>query len=133
MAPDDEVSGLFVELLLVDDVLDLDDRLDGSVAESFDDDFFLPCESMSDPPIWPSSPPTLPRTRDTERERESDDVRREPVEVARCRDGRTSFFCLDDAGRISSRSTGTPSETRKRRLIRERIQSGGCKGGGATS
>lgn len=47
-------------------------------------------------------------------------------------DGSTNFFCLL-AGNISSRSTGTPSETRKRRLIRERIQSGGCRGGGATS
>ena len=46
--------------------------------------------------------------------------------------GRISFFCLE-AGRISSRSTGTPSETRKRRLIRERVQLGGCNGGGVTS
>lgn len=61
------------------------------------------------------------------------DIRREPVELTLCkRDGRTSFFCLE-AGRISSRSTGTPSETRNRRRIRERIQSGGCSGGGATS
>lgn len=43
-----------------------------------------------------------------------------------------SFFCLD-AGRISSRSTGTPNETRKRRRVRDRIQSGGASGGGATS
>lgn len=43
-----------------------------------------------------------------------------------------SFFCLD-AGRISSRSTGTPRETRKRRRMRERTQLGGCNGGGATS
>jgi hypothetical protein len=47
-------------------------------------------------------------------------------------DGRISFFCLD-AGRISSRSTGTPRDTRKSRLIRERIQFGGWRGGGATS
>lgn len=47
-------------------------------------------------------------------------------------EGRISFFCFE-AGRISSRSTGTPSETRKRRRIRERTQSGGCRGGGATS
>jgi hypothetical protein len=47
-------------------------------------------------------------------------------------DGKISFFCLD-AGRISSRSTGTPSETRNSRRMRERTQSGGCKGGGATS
>lgn len=58
---------------------------------------------------------------------------RESVEVrGEFMDGRTSFFCLE-AGRISSRSTGTPRETRKSRLIRERIQSGGCRGGGATS
>jgi hypothetical protein len=43
-----------------------------------------------------------------------------------------SFFCLE-AGRISSRSTGTPRETRKRRRMRERIQFGGWRGGGATS
>ena len=49
-----------------------------------------------------------------------------------CIDGNTSFFCLD-AGRISSRSTGTPSDTRNSRRMRERTQSGGCKGGGATS
>jgi hypothetical protein len=47
-------------------------------------------------------------------------------------EGRMSFFCLE-AGRISSRSTGTPRETRKRRRMRERTQSGGCSGGGATS
>lgn len=52
----------------------------------------------------------------------------------RCRpvEGRMSFFCLE-AGRISSRSTGTPNETKNRRRIRERTQFGGCKGGGATS
>lgn len=47
-------------------------------------------------------------------------------------DGRISFFCLL-AGNISSRSTGTPKETRKRRRIRDRFQFGGCSGGGATS
>lgn len=47
-------------------------------------------------------------------------------------DGRMSFFCLE-AGRISSKSTGTPRLTRKRRRMRERIQLGGAKGGGATS
>lgn len=47
-------------------------------------------------------------------------------------DGRMSFFCLE-AGSISSRSTGTPSETKKSRRMRERTQLGGCKGGGATS
>ena len=36
-------------------------------------------------------------------------------------------------GRISSRSTGTPSETRNKRLIRDRVQLGGCIGGGETS
>lgn len=43
-----------------------------------------------------------------------------------------SFFCFD-AGNISSRSTGTPKDTRKRRRIRDRTQFGGCNGGGATS
>lgn len=61
------------------------------------------------------------------------EFRNEPVELTLCRrDGRTSFFCFE-AGRISSRSTGTPNETRNKRRIRERIQSGGCSGGGATS
>jgi hypothetical protein len=49
-----------------------------------------------------------------------------------CIEGRMSFFCFE-AGRISSRSTGTPSETRNNRRIRERTQSGGCSGGGATN
>ena len=52
----------------------------------------------------------------------------EPAEV----NGRMSFFCFD-AGSISSRSTGTPKDTRKSRRIRDRVQLGGCKGGGATS
>lgn len=69
------------------------------------------------------------RTLDTERE--SEDVRGEP-DVVTCNDGSTSFFCLE-AGRISSRSTGTPRETRNRRRMRERIQSGGANGGGATN
>ena len=43
-----------------------------------------------------------------------------------------SFFCLE-AGRISSRSTGTPSDTRNRRLMRLLTQFGGARGGGATS
>ena len=43
-----------------------------------------------------------------------------------------SFFCFE-AGKISSKSTGTPRETRKRRRMRDRTQLGGCKGGGATS
>jgi hypothetical protein len=47
-------------------------------------------------------------------------------------DGRTSFCCLD-AGRISSRSTGTPKETRKRRRMRDLTQFWGWSGGGATS
>lgn len=46
--------------------------------------------------------------------------------------GRTSFFCLE-AGRISSRSTGTPRETRKRRRIRDLTQFCGWRGGEATS
>lgn len=62
-------------------------------------------------------------------------MERESVEVRgpeRMVEGRISFFCLD-AGRISSRSTGTPRDTRKRRRIRERIQLGGWRGGAATS
>ena len=53
---------------------------------------------------------------------------------SRCKpvEGRMSFFCFD-AGSISSRSTGTPNETKNSRRIRERTQFGGCKGGGATS
>ena len=47
-------------------------------------------------------------------------------------EGRISFFCLE-AGKISSRSMGTPRDMRKRRRIRERIQLGGWSGGGATS
>lgn len=64
--------------------------------------------------------------------RESVEVLGEPEAGFRFMDGRISFFCLD-AGRISSRSTGTPRDTRKRRRIRDRIQLGGCNGGGATS
>lgn len=62
-------------------------------------------------------------------------VRSEEVDgevPSRFMDGRMSFFCLE-AGRISSRSTGTPRETRKRRRIRDLIQFGGWSGGGATS
>ena len=47
-------------------------------------------------------------------------------------DGKISFFCLE-AGSISSKSTGTPRETKNSRRIRDRTQFGGCKGGGATS
>lgn len=54
------------------------------------------------------------------------------VEPSGLMDGRMSFFCFE-AGRISSRSTGTPRETRKRRLIRDLTQFCGCSGGGATS
>ena len=64
--------------------------------------------------------------------RESVELRGEPEGGFKFMEGRISFFCLD-AGRISSRSTGTPSETRNRRRIRERIQFGGWRGGGATS
>ena len=60
------------------------------------------------------------------------ELRGEPEAGFRFIEGRMSFFCLE-AGRISSRSTGTPRETRKRRRIRERIQFGGWRGGGATS
>ena len=48
-------------------------------------------------------------------------------------EGRTSFFFLPEAGRISSRLTGMPNETRKRRRIRDRFQSGGLSGTGAAS
>lgn len=65
-------------------------------------------------------------------ERESVEFRGEPEAGLRFMDGKMSFFCFE-AGRISSRSTGTPRETRNSRRIRERIQLGGCKGGGATS
>lgn len=47
-------------------------------------------------------------------------------------DGRMRRFCLL-GGSISSRSTGTPRDTRKRRRMRERVQLGGCIGGGETS
>lgn len=40
------------------------------------------------------------------------------------REGRMSFFWVE-AGRISSRETGIPRLTRKRRRIRDRIQLGG--------
>ena len=52
--------------------------------------------------------------------------------LRRCIDGRMSFFCFE-AGRISSRSTGTPNDTRNNRRMRDRTQFGGCSGGGATS
>lgn len=47
-------------------------------------------------------------------------------------DGNTSFFCLL-AGKISSRSTGTPRETRNSRRMGDNTQFGGWSGGGATS
>ena len=56
----------------------------------------------------------------------------EPARPPRSIEGRTSFFCFE-AGRISSRSTGTPRDTRKRRRIRDLTQFWGCSGGGATS
>ena len=46
--------------------------------------------------------------------------------------GSTSRFCFE-GGRISSRSTGTPRDTRKRRRILLLVQLGGCIGGGETS
>lgn len=64
--------------------------------------------------------------------RESVEFRGEPEAGLRFMEGSISFFCFE-AGRISSKSTGTPRDTRKRRRMRERIQFGGCKGGGATS
>ena len=86
----------------------------------------LPCVSTDVEDVLPS--PCF--RRDADADRESEDVRGELAE--RCSEGRTSFFCFD-LGRISSRSTGTPRETRNRRRVRERIQSGGERGGGATS
>jgi len=62
--------------------------------------------------------------------RPSEEGRGEPPGM--CIEGRMSFFCLD-AGRISSRSTGTPRDTKNSRRMRERTQSGGCSGGGATN
>lgn len=58
---------------------------------------------------------------------------REP-EYEGCKEGegRMSFFCVE-AGRISSRETGIPRLTRKSRRMRDRIQSGGWRGGGATN
>jgi len=46
------------------------------------------------------------------------------VDGSRFMSGRTSFFCFD-GGRISSRSTGTPRLTRKRRRMRDCVQFGG--------
>jgi len=86
----------------------------------------LPCESTDVEEAFPS----LCFKREIERE--SLDVRGEPGGRLRWMEGRMSFFCLE-AGRISSRSTGTPRETRKRRRMRDRIQLGGWRGGGATS
>ena len=64
------------------------------------------------------------------REWEEGEVERE--REPRLVEGSTSFFCLE-AGRISSRSTGTPRETRKSRLMRERSQLGGESGGGVNN
>jgi len=86
----------------------------------------LPCESTDVEEAFPS--PCFRR----DIGRESVEFLGEPEAGLRFMDGRMSFFCLD-AGRISSRSTGTPSETRNSLLIRDRIQFGGCSGGGATS
>lgn len=53
-------------------------------------------------------------------------------EDARFMFGSTSLFCFD-GGNISSRSTGTPRDTRKSLRIRLLVQFGGCMGGGETS
>lgn len=53
-------------------------------------------------------------------------------EVERLMFGRTRRFCFE-GGSISSKSTGTPRETRKRRRMRDLVQLGGCIGGGDTS
>lgn len=71
----------------------------------------------------------LPSAATTVRVRSEDEDGEVP---SRFMDGRMSFFCFE-AGRISSRSTGTPRETRKRRRMRDLIQFGGWRGGGATS
>ena len=90
----------------------------------FDDPVGLPCVSTDVDDALPSPC----RSRDADLE--SDDVRGDDDRM--CSEGSTSFFCFD-AGRISSKSTGTPSETRNSLRVRERIQSGGARGGGATS
>lgn len=52
--------------------------------------------------------------------------------VGRLMEGRTRRFCFE-GGRISSKSTGTPRLTRKRRRMRLRVQFGGAMGGGERS
>lgn len=79
----------------------------------------------------PASEPAEPSLA-LRRETRSEDVREGEWGGGERVEGRTSFFCFE-AGRISSRSTGTPRETRKRRRMRDRIQFGGWRGGGATS
>lgn len=59
-------------------------------------------------------------------------LRIDVLESSGLMEGNISFFCLD-AGNISSRSTGTPRDTRKSRRIRDFTQFGGCSGGGATN
>lgn len=59
-------------------------------------------------------------------------VRTDVLESSGLMEGNISFFCFD-AGNISSRSTGTPRDTRNRRRIRDFTQFGGCSGGGATN
>lgn len=59
-------------------------------------------------------------------------VRIDVLESSGLIEGSISFFCFD-AGNISSRSTGTPRDTRNRRRIRDLTQFGGCNGGGATN
>lgn len=79
-----------------------------------------PCESTE---VLDALVPSR-RSRESELRPSTEDARRDPDELTGRSEGRTSFFCLE-AGRISSRSTGTPSETRKSRRMRDRIQSGG--------
>ena len=85
----------------------------------------FPCVSTDVDELLPSP------CRSRETERDSLEFRGD-AEAGTLSEGSTSFFCFE-AGRISSRSTGTPRETRKRRRVRDRIQSGGANGGGATS
>ena len=59
-------------------------------------------------------------------------MRIDVLESSGLMDGNISFFCFD-AGKISSRSTGTPRDTRNKCRIRDFTQFGGCNGGGATN
>lgn len=81
-------------------------------------------------PVEAFPPPPVPICFEVGERCESGDEGR--ADESRLMLGRMSFFCFE-AGRISSRSTGTPRETRKRRRMRDFIQFGGWRGGGVTS